>query len=132
MRNTNTAKRASKFIANTALVFAVVMGSVAVAGSYGKKMDRNDIVDTAVSAGQFATLAAALAAADLVGTLKGDGPFTVFAPTDAAFAKLPEGHSGVASVARKPRQADRDSDLPRCSRESLCKGRRETQQSHYR
>lgn len=50
-----------------------------------------DIVDTAVAAGQFNTLAAALDAADLIPTLKGDGPFTVFAPTDAAFAKLPEG-----------------------------------------
>ncbi len=50
-----------------------------------------DIVDTAVAAGQFNTLAAALEAADLIGTLKGEGPFTVFAPTDAAFAKLPEG-----------------------------------------
>ena len=50
-----------------------------------------DIVDTAVAAGDFQTLAAALAAADLVGTLKGEGPFTVFAPTDAAFAKLPAG-----------------------------------------
>jgi len=50
-----------------------------------------DIVDTAVSAGSFKTLAAALTAADLVKTLKGDGPFTVFAPTDEAFAKLPEG-----------------------------------------
>ncbi|MCB5205096.1 fasciclin domain-containing protein [Neorhizobium sp. T786] len=50
-----------------------------------------DIVDTAVGAGNFATLAAALEAADLVSTLKGDGPFTVFAPTDAAFAKLPAG-----------------------------------------
>ena len=50
-----------------------------------------DIVDTAVSAGNFKTLAAALGAADLVETLKGDGPFTVFAPTDAAFEKLPEG-----------------------------------------
>ena len=50
-----------------------------------------DIVDTAVEAGDFGTLAAALQAADLIGTLKGDGPFTVFAPTDAAFAKLPEG-----------------------------------------
>jgi len=48
-----------------------------------------DIVDTAVAAGSFKTLAAALQAADLVGTLKGAGPFTVFAPTDAAFAKLP-------------------------------------------
>jgi uncharacterized surface protein with fasciclin (FAS1) repeats len=50
-----------------------------------------DIVDTAVAAGSFKTLAAALQAADLVGTLKGAGPFTVFAPTDAAFAKLPAG-----------------------------------------
>jgi len=50
-----------------------------------------DIVDTAVAAGQFKTLAAALGAAGLVDTLKGAGPFTVFAPTDAAFAKLPAG-----------------------------------------
>ena len=50
-----------------------------------------DIVDTAVAAGQFETLVAAVQAAGLVDTLKGDGPFTVFAPTDAAFAALPEG-----------------------------------------
>ena len=50
-----------------------------------------DIVDTAVSAGQFETLAAALTAAGLIETLKGEGPFTVFAPTDEAFAKLPAG-----------------------------------------
>ena len=49
-----------------------------------------DLVDTAVSAGQFNTLAAALQAAGLVDTLKGPGPFTVFAPTDAAFAKIPK------------------------------------------
>ena len=53
-----------------------------------------DIVDTAVKAGQFKTLAAALKAADLIDTLKGKGPFTVFAPTDAAFAKLPAGTVG--------------------------------------
>ncbi|MDH7454365.1 fasciclin domain-containing protein [Luteimonas composti] len=52
---------------------------------------QSDIVDTAVAAGQFNTLAAALKAAGLVDTLKGDGPFTVFAPTDAAFAALPAG-----------------------------------------
>jgi uncharacterized surface protein with fasciclin (FAS1) repeats len=51
----------------------------------------SDIVDTAVAAGSFSTLAAALGAAGLVDTLKGEGPFTVFAPTDEAFAKLPEG-----------------------------------------
>ena len=52
-----------------------------------------NIVDTAVAAGQFKTLAAALGAAGLVDTVKGSGPFTVFAPTDAAFAKLPAGTS---------------------------------------
>ena len=50
-----------------------------------------DIVDTAVSAGSFNTLVAAVKAAGLVDTLKGNGPFTVFAPSDDAFAKLPEG-----------------------------------------
>ena len=59
----------------------------AAASHSGKK----DIVDTAVAAGKFNTLAAALKAAGLVDTLKGDGPFTVFAPTDDAFAKLPAG-----------------------------------------
>ena len=51
----------------------------------------HDIIDTAIAAGNFKTLAAALTAANLVGTLKGAGPFTVFAPTDEAFAKLPAG-----------------------------------------
>ncbi len=51
----------------------------------------HDIVDTAVAAGSFKTLAAAVTAADLVATLKGPGPFTVFAPSDEAFAKLPAG-----------------------------------------
>ena len=54
-------------------------------------MDKKDIVDTAVSAGSFETLVAAVQAAGLVETLKGEGPFTVFAPTDEAFAALPEG-----------------------------------------
>ena len=53
--------------------------------------EKKDIVDTAVANGSFKTLAAALEAAGLVDALKGDGPFTVFAPTDEAFAKLPEG-----------------------------------------
>ena len=51
----------------------------------------HDIVDTAVAAGSFKTLVAAVTAAGLGGTLKGPGPFTVFAPTDGAFAKLPAG-----------------------------------------
>ena len=59
------------------------------AGNYGKK--QADIVDTAVAAGTFNTLTAALEAGDLVETLKADGPYTVFAPTDEAFAKLPDG-----------------------------------------
>lgn len=66
---------------------AIVAGTAAWAGSSYKK----DIVDTAVEAGTFTTLVAAVQAADLVDTLKGDGPFTVFAPTDEAFAALPEG-----------------------------------------
>tara|TARA_R110000782_G_scaffold259836_7_gene350638 strand:+ start:7053 stop:7997 length:945 start_codon:yes stop_codon:yes gene_type:complete len=59
--------------------------------SYDHHGAKKDIVDTAVAAGSFNTLAAALGAADLVEALKGEGPFTVFAPTDAAFAKLPAG-----------------------------------------
>ncbi|MCE2792543.1 MAG: fasciclin domain-containing protein [Planctomycetota bacterium] len=55
------------------------------------RVDEKDIVDTAVGAGSFKTLVAAVKAAGLVDTLKGKGPFTVFAPTDEAFAKLPKG-----------------------------------------
>ncbi len=58
---------------------------------WAKSHDKKDIVDTAVAAGSFNTLAKALTAAGLVETLKGKGPFTVFAPTDEAFAKLPAG-----------------------------------------
>lgn len=57
----------------------------------GSSVKSNDIVETAVAAGQFKTLAAALEAAGLIDALKGNGPFTVFAPTDEAFAKLPAG-----------------------------------------
>lgn len=60
------------------------------AGSYGKKAGK-DILETAAGNGSFNTLVAAIDAAGLNDTLKGDGPFTVFAPTDAAFAKLPAG-----------------------------------------
>ena len=85
-------KRISNFfgLAVLAKFVLVFMASTVHAGNYDKAPSK-DIVDTAVAAGQFETLAAALGAADLVDTLKGDGPFTVFAPTDAAFAKLPEG-----------------------------------------
>ncbi len=68
------------------LTAATVLAAPAFAGGHSK-----DIVDTAVEAGSFNTLVAAVQAAGLVDTLKGEGPFTVFAPTDDAFAKLPEG-----------------------------------------
>lgn len=63
-----------------------------------------DIVDTAVAAGNFTTLAAALTAAGLIETLKGPGPFTVFAPTDAAFAALP---AGTVADLLKPENKDK-------------------------
>lgn len=66
---------------------AALMAGPALADGHGKM----DIVDTAVDAGNFETLVAAVKAAGLVETLKGDGPFTVFAPTDEAFAALPDG-----------------------------------------
>jgi uncharacterized surface protein with fasciclin (FAS1) repeats len=63
-----------------------------------------DIVDTAAANDQFSTLVAAVKAADLVGTLKGDGPFTVFAPTNEAFAKLP---AGTVEDLLKPKNKDK-------------------------
>jgi uncharacterized surface protein with fasciclin (FAS1) repeats len=70
------------------LVVAAAL-AVAVVPAVGRADNHKDIVDTAVAAGSFKTLAAALTAAGLVDTLKGAGPFTVFAPTDEAFAKIP-------------------------------------------
>jgi uncharacterized surface protein with fasciclin (FAS1) repeats len=67
----------------------LILGSAGVRGD-GAAKDR-DVVETAVAAGKFKTLATALEAADLIETLQGKGPFTVFAPTDEAFAKLPQG-----------------------------------------
>jgi uncharacterized surface protein with fasciclin (FAS1) repeats len=72
-------------------IFAALSTSLTATADHHQGEATADIVDTAVASGQFNTLAAALEAADLVSTLKGEGPFTVFAPTDAAFAKLPEG-----------------------------------------
>ncbi|MFD1329962.1 fasciclin domain-containing protein [Mycoplana ramosa] len=71
-------------------LFAAAVMAMAAGGMSAHAAEK-DIVDTAVGAGQFKTLAAALDAAGLVTTLKGAGPFTVFAPTDEAFAKLPAG-----------------------------------------
>ena len=76
-------KNFKSIIATTAIAMTLAVVSLPAKAA--------DIVDTAVSAGQFKTLVAAVTAAGLVDTLKGKGPFTVFAPTDAAFAKLPAG-----------------------------------------
>jgi len=70
----------------TATLLSISLASSATADGHSK-----DIVDTAVAAGSFETLVTAVAAADLVNVLKGDGPFTVFAPVDAAFKALPAG-----------------------------------------
>ncbi len=76
----------------TAITIIALFTSGAVAAdTYGKAKGNKDIVEVAVSAGSFTTLATALQATGLVEALKGEGPFTVFAPTDEAFAKLPAG-----------------------------------------
>lgn len=77
----------------------IASGTAAFADGHSK-----DIVDTAVAAGSFGTLVAAVQAAGLVDTLKGDGPFTVFAPTDEAFAALPE---GTVEMLLKPENKDK-------------------------
>lgn len=103
-----TANRLPHLAAALALALAVpVVASAAPAGGkthHAATQARADIVDTAVQAGQFKTLAAALQAAGLIDTLKGPGPFTVFAPTDAAFAALP---AGTVESLLKPENHDR-------------------------
>ncbi len=79
-----------KRISSIILVAAVITTSAIYAGG-GYKKSSKDIVDIAASNNDFSTLVAAVKAAGLVDTLKGDGPYTVFAPTNAAFAKLPAG-----------------------------------------
>jgi uncharacterized surface protein with fasciclin (FAS1) repeats len=74
-----------------AVAVAAAHSAAAVVAAPAAPAAKADIVDTAVSAGSFKTLVAAVKAAGLVETLKGKGPFTVFAPTDEAFAKLPAG-----------------------------------------
>ena len=73
------------------MVTGIAVAALMMAAASHAQAQSRDLVETAVAAGQFNTLAAALKAAGLVETLKGAGPFTVFAPTDAAFAKLPKG-----------------------------------------
>ena len=72
------------------IVAAAAIALASIGAQAAGNAPSKDIVDTAVEAGSFKTLAAALQTADLVSTLKGEGPFTVFAPTDAAFAKIPK------------------------------------------
>ena len=87
-RNSITEQRQMKKMIAGIVAAMTITGAAA---NMGAATADKDIVDTAVAAGSFKTLAKALQAADLVETLKGAGPFTVFAPTDEAFAKLPAG-----------------------------------------
>ena len=80
-----------RFPGKAALAGALLALAVTAPAQAGANKSSLDIVDTAVAAGNFKTLATALQAAGLIDTLKGPGPFTVFAPTDEAFAKLPAG-----------------------------------------
>jgi uncharacterized surface protein with fasciclin (FAS1) repeats len=86
--------------ASFALILSVLMAGLPARAGVSNK----DIVDTAVAAGSFSTLVAALQAADLVNALKGPGPFTVFAPTDDAFKKLP---AGTVESLLKPENKDK-------------------------
>ena len=90
------------------LLTTTAVSIAALSGSWADDHKSKDIVDTAVAAGSFKTLAAALQAADLVDALKGDGPFTVFAPTDEAFAKLPK---GTVETLLKPENKDKLTDI---------------------
>lgn len=98
-RSLNRNAAVACFAAAVALVLSLSLGTYA-----RPKAAPKDIVDTAVAAGSFKTLAAALQAAGLVDTLKGKGPFTVFAPTDDAFAKLP---AGTVEDLLKPENKDK-------------------------
>jgi len=86
--------------ASFALILSVLAGAMPADAGLAKK----DIVDTAIAAGSFNTLATALQAAGLADTLKGKGPFTVFAPTDDAFSKLP---TGTVESLLKPENKDK-------------------------
>lgn len=84
-------------------IFLCTAASMVLGFSAFAQDKQTDIVDTAIAAGDFSTLVAAVTAADLVDTLKGEGPFTVFAPTDAAFAALP---AGTVDELLKPENKD--------------------------
>lgn len=94
----------ARIFSGIAIIVGFSLTTVALAGGHGSKhQSSGDIVEVAVEAGQFKTLAAALDAAGLIETLKSDGPFTVFAPTDAAFANLP---AGTVESLLKPENKD--------------------------
>jgi len=82
----------TRLVLSLALLASLTSAAFSTSQAHAQTMSStSDIVETAVAAGNFTTLATALQAAGLVDTLKGPGPYTVFAPTDAAFAKLPAG-----------------------------------------
>ena len=99
------------------LLSTLVMGfaTLALAGAaltsshhgHARVQETQDIVDTAAGAPNFKTLVAAIKAADLVDTLKGAGPFTVFAPTDDAFKKLEKAHPGILATLLKPENKEK-------------------------
>jgi uncharacterized surface protein with fasciclin (FAS1) repeats len=102
MKLTQNWKRS--FLVLITMAVALVGLSIGTRAFANSPAAKKDIVETAIAAGQFKTLAAALQAAGLVDTLKGNGPFTVFAPTDAAFAKLP---AGTVDNLLKPENKDK-------------------------
>jgi uncharacterized surface protein with fasciclin (FAS1) repeats len=89
--NRRLAMKTKSRLAGWLFAMALMVAPMASPALANNGNGEKDIVDTAVAAGNFTTLAKALAAAGLIDTLKGQGPFTVFAPTDEAFAKLPAG-----------------------------------------
>jgi uncharacterized surface protein with fasciclin (FAS1) repeats len=91
----------NKLITAATLMVSIAFMPAVQADHHGMK---KDIVDVAAANGSFNTLVAAVKAAELVGTLKGKGPFTVFAPTDEAFAKLPK---GTVEMLLKPENKDK-------------------------
>jgi uncharacterized surface protein with fasciclin (FAS1) repeats len=84
-------KSVQKFMHIAALAASIFLLAITAEAGHHAEKSRQDIVDTAASNGSFTTLVAAIQAAGLAETLRGEGPFTVFAPTDEAFAKLPAG-----------------------------------------
>ena len=89
-------------------IIAVTLVSISLVSTSTAGGHSKDIVDTAVAAGSFETLVTAVAAADLVDILKGEGPFTVFAPVDAAFTALPE---GTVETLLKPENKSKLADI---------------------